>query len=58
MSDRPLGEVAESYAALQEAARSLGSPLADPFGQLVFLGLSVIPEARITERGLLEVGAS
>lgn len=58
MSDRPLPEVATAYAALQEAARSLGSTLDDPFGQLVFLGLSVIPEARITERGLLVVGAA
>jgi adenine deaminase len=55
MSDRPVAEVARAYAALQDAAKSLGSELNDPFGQLAFLALSVIPEARITDRGLLDV---
>jgi adenine deaminase len=55
MSDRPVAEVARAYAALQDAAKSLGSALDDPFGQLAFLALSVIPEARITDHGLLEV---
>lgn len=58
MSDRPVTEVAPAYAALQDAARSLGCALDDPFGQLAFLALSVIPEARITDRGLLEVSAA
>lgn len=55
MSDRPLEEVAAAYASLQTAARSLGSTLDDPFGQLAFLALSVIPEARITDRGILNL---
>lgn len=55
MSPDPLHEVAPVYARLQEAARSLGSTLDDPFGQLAFLSLSVIPEARITDRGLLDL---
>lgn len=55
MSPDPLDEVAPAYARLQAAARSLGSPLDDPFGQLAFLSLSVIPEARITDRGLLDL---
>ena len=58
MSDRPVTEVASAYAALQDAARSLGCTLDDPFGQLAFLALSVIPEARITDRGLLDVSAA
>lgn len=58
MSDRPLHEVAAGYASLQEAARSLGSTLDDPFGQLAFLALSVIPEARITDRGVLDLTAA
>lgn len=58
MSDRPLAEVAASYDALQQAARSIGCQLDDPFGQLAFLGLSVIPEARITHTGLLDLTAS
>ena len=55
MSPEPLEDVAPMYARLQEAARSLGSTLDDPFGQLAFLSLSVIPEARITDRGLLDL---
>jgi adenine deaminase len=58
MSDRPVAEVAHAYAALQDAARSLGSTLDDPFGQLAFLALSVIPEARITDHGLLVVATA
>jgi adenine deaminase len=55
MSSDPLDKVAPAYARLQAAARSLGSTLDDPFGQLAFLSLSVIPEARITDRGLLDL---
>ncbi|HEV2072473.1 MAG TPA: adenine deaminase C-terminal domain-containing protein, partial [Thermomicrobiales bacterium] len=55
MSDRPLFEVAATYEALGSAARSLGCKLDDPFGQLAFLALSVIPEGRITHTGLLDL---
>ncbi len=55
MTPEPLDSVAAAYAELQEAARALGSALDDPFGQLAFLSLSVIPEARITDRGLLDL---
>jgi adenine deaminase len=58
MSPDSLDEVAPAYARLQAAARSLGSTLDDPFGQLAFLSLSVIPEARITDRGLLDLTLS
>ena len=49
-------EVAEAYGRLEATGRELGSPLASPFGQLAFLALSVIPEARVTDRGFLHVG--
>lgn len=55
MSDQPLADVARDYDALREAAASLGCKLDDPFGQLAFLALSVIPEARITHTGLLDL---
>jgi len=38
-----------------QAAQSLGCPLPAPFGTLSFLCLSVIPELRITDRGVLDV---
>ena len=55
LSDRPLAEVAAAYAALETIARELGSTLPSPFGLLAFLALSVIPEARVTDRGFLRV---
>ena len=56
MSDPPLEAVAADYDAVEAAARSLGATAASPFGQLAFLGISVIPAARVTDRGFLEVG--
>jgi adenine deaminase len=55
LSDRPLPEVAAEYAHLERTARELGSALPSPFGLLAFLALSVIPEARVTDRGFLRV---
>jgi adenine deaminase len=55
VSDAPLSEVSAAYAAIESAARSLGSTLRSPFGQLAFLALSVIPEARVTDRGLIDL---
>jgi adenine deaminase len=56
LSDQPLEEVAGSYAQLEQSARDLGSSLPSPFGLLAFLALSVIPEARVTDRGFIRVG--
>ncbi len=56
LSDRPLPEVAAAYERLEIAARSLGSTLPSPFGLLAFMALSVIPAARVTDRGFLRVG--
>jgi adenine deaminase len=56
LSDRPLPEVATAYGALEDAARDLGSQLPSPFGLLAFMALSVIPEARVTDRGFVHVG--
>lgn len=56
LSDKPLMETASAYAEVEEAARALGSALPSPFGLLAFLALSVIPEARVTDRGFVRVG--
>jgi len=56
MSGRSAREVAEEVRRLAEAASSgLGVTIDAPFMQLSFLGLSVIPELRITDRGLVDV---
>jgi adenine deaminase len=56
LSDHHVEAVATAYDGLESTARSLGSPLASPFGQLAFLALSVIPEARVTDHGFLTIG--
>ena len=55
MSDRRSAEVATELDALVDAGRKLGITLEAPFMQLSFLGLSVIPQLRITDRGLVDV---
>jgi adenine deaminase len=55
LSDRPLREVAGRLGALERAAVELGSGLASPFSTLSFLALPVIPELRLTDRGLVDV---
>lgn len=47
--------VAAAYADVESAAKSLGSTLSSPLGTLAFMGLSVIPEARVTDHGFLVV---
>ncbi|MCS7014842.1 MAG: adenine deaminase [Gemmatales bacterium] len=47
--------VCEQLRAVRQAAQSLGCPLACPFGALSFLALPVIPELKITARGVFDV---
>jgi adenine deaminase len=55
LSDAPIEQVLEQSAALAAAARELGCHLTAPFHSLGFLALSVIPELKITDRGLVDV---
>jgi adenine deaminase len=55
MSDAPVEQVVAKGQALHEAARALGCTLDAPFHSLGFLALSVIPELKITDRGLIDV---
>lgn len=55
MSPLPLAEVAAAVAGLNSAAAALGCSLADPFMTMSFLALPVIPELKITDRGLVDV---
>jgi adenine deaminase len=41
--------------ALRAAVQAMGCPLPDPFLQLAFLPLPVIPHLKITDRGLVDV---
>jgi adenine deaminase len=56
MSDLPAAEVAGQLAALVEAAASrLGTTVEEPLMQLSFFALSVIPELRLTDGGVVDV---
>jgi adenine deaminase len=56
MSDRPVAEVREGMRGLLEAAAAMGCPLSNPFMQMAFLALPVIPELKLTDLGLVDVG--
>lgn len=53
LSPEPLEQVTADYERLESVARSLGSTAPAPFGLLSFMALSVIPAARVTDRGLV-----
>ncbi len=56
MSDRSADEVILGHNLLEEAAKKLKiNPNLDPFMTLAFLSLPVIPELRLTARGLFDV---
>jgi adenine deaminase len=57
MSTLPLGDVKDRVRELQEAARREGCPLEDPFMALSFMALPVIPELKMTDKGLFDVGS-
>lgn len=57
MSRRPAEETALSYRRTRRAARELGSPLDNVFMTLSFLALPVIPELKLTDRGLVDVAS-
>jgi adenine deaminase len=53
LSPEPLERVAHAYEEVERVARELGSNVPAPFALLSFMALSVIPEARVTDRGLV-----
>jgi adenine deaminase len=56
MSPRSAAEIAAEVRQLGAAVSNvLGVTLEEPYMQLSFLGLSVLPELRITDRGLVDV---
>jgi len=55
MSDRPLAEVHERMRSMERRLGTMGVTMTAPFMTLSFLALSVIPELKITDRGLVDV---
>jgi adenine deaminase len=58
LSDEGPGEVARRARELERAARTLGVTLPAPFMAMSFLALSVVPELKLTDRGLVDVARS
>lgn len=54
MSDRPLAEVAAAVAEVDKAWKTLGCNLVSPFMTMALLALAVLPELRLTNRGLVD----
>lgn len=55
MSDLPLEEVRDRIEAMAAAAHGLGCTLPDPVMTMSFLALPVIPELKLTDKGLVDV---
>ena len=55
MAELSVSEMDKRLSRLNRAARELGSRLDDPFMVLSFLSLPVIPELKITDKGLVDV---
>jgi adenine deaminase len=58
MSTQSADEVSRIEEQLSEAARSLGCMLSSPFMVMSFLSLAVIPEVRLTDKGIVDVNAA
>jgi adenine deaminase len=55
MSESDPQTLKEKLVALKEASRSIGCELPEPFLQLAFLSLPVIPSLKLTDQGLVDV---
>ncbi|MFL7901656.1 adenine deaminase [Azospirillum argentinense] len=55
MSLEPFETVERHLRSLRASVKGMGCPLAEPFLQLAFLPLPVIPHLKITDRGLVDV---
>jgi adenine deaminase len=55
MSREPPARVEAALRELHRASRAIGCALAEPFLQLAFLSLPVIPSLKLTDRGLVDV---
>lgn len=55
MSDRPVNEVAKKSTQLNELVNRMGCSLESPFSTLSFMALTVVPELKLSDKGLFDV---
>jgi adenine deaminase len=54
MSDRDCATIGKDYAEISEMARAMGSPLRAPFMTISFMALLVIPQLKLSDKGLFD----
>jgi adenine deaminase len=54
MSDEPVTKIASAYEKLSDLVKSYGSQMSAPFMTLSFMALLVIPELKLSDRGLFD----
>ena len=57
MSDQPFETVLKECHELKNGVKEIGCKLEDPFMTMAFLSLSVIPDLKITDKGVFDVNA-
>lgn len=57
MTNKGAFKVADEYNKIEEEAKKLGSKLADPFMTLSFMALLVIPDLKLSDKGLFDAKA-
>lgn len=57
MSSESVPETAQAYLSLQKAAAEMGCKLASPYMTMSFMALPVIPELKLTDRGLFDANS-
>ena len=55
MSDQPFETVLQQCHELKDGVKKIGCVLDDPFMTMAFLSLSVIPDLKITDKGVFDV---
>ena len=55
MSDKPMATIQQQMDRMIDAANGLGTTLSDPFMTIGFLALPVIPDLKLTDKGLVDV---
>jgi len=54
MDNRSAAAMAQDYERLDAATKAMGTPLSAPFTTLSFMGLLVIPELKLSDKGLFD----
>jgi adenine deaminase len=57
MSNEPYEKIAAAYSRIDHVAKEMGSSLRAPYMTLSFMALLVIPELKLSDRGLFDCAA-